>query len=247
VKSLEKAKAIERLQKALVGISELQNQPRDTPAFKKWHMDTLIAITHIFGEKSPNLNYFLDIRLELRTSAEHVPLYQSVLQSMIEEVQEYGVEQIVPGSPAARIIKANARDVFIIFGHDRANALELQKMLKTTWNLDAVMLEDYAGKSRTLIKKFEDVADTVKYAFALMTADDTVQKTGEDYDQARPNVLFELGWFCCRLTRSGVCLLFQKNTKIPSDLEGIERLEFDKSVKEQHGNIEKELKEAGVI
>ncbi len=109
------------------------------------------------------------------------------------------------------------------------------------------MLEDYAGKSRTLIRKFEDVADTVNYTFALMTADDTVQKAEEDYDQARPNVLFELGWFRCKLTRSGVCLLFQKNTKIPSDLEGIERLEFDKSVKEQHAGIQAELKSAGLI
>ena len=130
------------------------------------------------------------------TEAAHEPLYQSVLQSLIEEVQEYWEEQTIPGSPAARAIQANTRNVFIIFGHDRANALELQKMLKNSWNLDAVMLEDYAGKSRTLIKKFEDVADTVNYTFALMTADDTVQKAEEDYDQARPNVLFELGWFC---------------------------------------------------
>lgn len=123
----------------------------------------------------------------------------------------------------------------------------MQKVLKNGWNLDARFLEDFPGKGRTLIEKFEQVADDMTYAFALMTADDTVQKEGVDYDQARPNVLFELGWFCGRLGRSRTCILFKKKTKIPSDLEGIERYEFDKSVKEQHGAIQSELKSAGVI
>src|SRR5271157_494765 len=247
MKRPEKAKAIERLQKALTSISELQNQPRDSPAFKKWHRDTMVAIIYTFGEESVNCNYFVNVSHERKTHAEHVPLYQSVLQSMIEEVQEYWEEQTVPGAPDARPIQANKRYVFIIFGHDRANALELQKVLRNNWNLDAKMLEDFPGKGRTLIEKFEQVADDVNYAFALMTPDDTVQKEGEDYDQARPNVLFELGWFCGRLDRSRTCILFKRTTKIPSDLKGIERYEFDKSVKEQHGSIEKELKEAGVI
>ncbi len=256
-----KPKAIKQLQKAIDAIPEVQEYSADSPVFEKWHRDTDTAIRYIFGEQSSQRVSFYGIKYTRRrtrarplTDSEIRQAYvqglgaaQVLLESFIEEIQECWEEQTIPGSPAAGTIQANTQNVFIIFGHDRANALELQKMLKTSWNLDAVMLEDYAGKSRTLIKKFEDVADTVNYTFALMTADDTVQKAEEDYDQARPNVLFELGWFCCKLTRSGVCLLFQKNTKIPSDLEGIERLEFDKSVKEQHAGIQAELKSAGLI
>ncbi len=127
MKRPEKAKAIERLQKALAGLSELQNQPLDSPAFKKWHRDTMIAITHIFGEESLQLNCFLNIHLEIMTEAAHEPLYQSVLQSLIEEVQEYWEEQTIPGSPAARTIQANTRNVFIIFGHDRQTPSNYKK------------------------------------------------------------------------------------------------------------------------
>jgi hypothetical protein len=97
-----KEKAIERLQKAIDGIPELLNQHRDSPAFQKWHRDTEIVITHTFGEKSRHLDDFLNVHhaLRIRRSTNIESAYQeahinglrsaqSVLESMIEEVQEY--------------------------------------------------------------------------------------------------------------------------------------------------------------
>lgn len=62
-----------------------------------------------------------------------------------------------------------------------------------------------------------------------------------------PNVTFELGWFYGRLGRSKVCILSRKGTKIHSDLDGINRIDFTESVEERIGEIERELKEARLV
>ena len=67
------------------------------------------------------------------------------------------------------------------------------------------------------------------------------------YNQARPNVIFELGWFYGRLGRDRVCILYRKGTSIPSDLGGIGRGEFTDSVEEKIIEIEAELEAAGLL
>lgn len=69
----------------------------------------------------------------------------------------------------------------------------------------------------------------------------------QSYSQARPNVIFELGWFYGRLGRSRVCILFQEGSKLHSDLDGVLRIQFRESVEEKLGEIEKELKAAGLL
>ncbi len=69
----------------------------------------------------------------------------------------------------------------------------------------------------------------------------------EEHAQARPNVIFELGWMYGRLGRDRVCILFKKGTQIHSDLEGIERIEFNETVEEVVPAIGRELKAAGLL
>ena len=115
--------------------------------------------------------------------------------------------------------------------------------------LGAKPLRDKPGRGRTLIEKFEEEASTSAFAFVIFTPDDFIEvpDSGERYTQARPNVIFELGWFYGRLRRDKVCILFKKGAKIHSDLGGINRVEFSESVDEKIADIESELKEAGVI
>jgi hypothetical protein len=44
-----------------------------------------------------------------------------------------------------------------------------------------------------------------------------------------------------------VCILLKKGTTIHSDLDGISRIEFDKTIKDKFLEIEKELQEANMI
>lgn len=145
--------------------------------------------------------------------------------------------------------KPNTSNIFIIHGHDEAKRRELYTILKDDFNLNPIILSEKPNKGSTIIEKFECYAETCSYAFALFTPDDIVEKEGEQYFQARPNVIFELGWFFARLGRDRVCILNKESTKnnIFSDLQGILRYEFKKDVKERYAEIEKELVAAKII
>jgi predicted nucleotide-binding protein len=109
-----------------------------------------------------------------------------------------------------------------------------------------VKLADEAGAGETIIKKFEDAAEDCCYAFALITPDDFIEKEGKSYFQARPNVLFELGWFYGRYGRDRVCIVKQGKTEMPSDLAGILTIDFQTNVSEGLLNIERELSRVGI-
>ncbi|HDM77502.1 MAG TPA: hypothetical protein ENG51_13695 [Deltaproteobacteria bacterium] len=137
--------------------------------------------------------------------------------------------------------------VFIVHGHDELNLLRLKELIRDRWRLEPIVLASKAGKGRTLIEKFEEEAQRAAFAFVLLTPDDVVEAESGTYAQARPNVIFELGWFYGRLGRSRVCILYKKGTRIHSDLDGISRVEFGESVLEVVNDIENELLEAGLV
>lgn len=109
------------------------------------------------------------------------------------------------------------------------------------------MLVDELARGRTVIEKFEAEAANCAFAFALLTPDDQVRTGAGEHTQARPNVVFELGWFYAKLGRNRVVLLVKKGMTIHSDLAGIERYEFVDDVREKAIQIEDELVDAGLL
>lgn len=85
------------------------------------------------------------------------------------------------------------------------------------------------------------------FAFVLLTPDDVIRRANKQYAQARPNVVFELGWFYGRLGREKVCLLCKEGAEIHSDLHGISRIDFTKSINEKLGEIDRELVSGGML
>src|SRR5207247_6328310 len=145
-----------------------------------------------------------------------------------------------------RIVPQGSR-VFIIHGHDTTNTLRLRTLLKERYGLTPVILSEQPSKGRSLIEKFESEARNISYAFALLTSDDFISRAGQSYVQARPNVLFEIGWVYGRLGRDRVAILFQEGTSVPSDLDGILRIQFNKSIEEKLKEIENELQAAELL
>ena len=141
----------------------------------------------------------------------------------------------------------DSKRIFIVHGHDMENALRLQARLQDRYDCEPVILSEEPSKGRSIIEKFESEAANCSYAFILFTPDDFVKKNNEEYMQARPNVILELGWFYGRLGRDRVCILFRKGTSIPSDLGGIGRIEFTASIDEKILDIESELEAARLI
>jgi Predicted nucleotide-binding protein containing TIR-like domain len=137
--------------------------------------------------------------------------------------------------------------VFIVHGHSEAKRRELKDFLKNELNLDPIVLMDEPDEgSTTIIEKFERYAPTCAYAIVILTPDDLIDKNGETYLQARPNVLIELGWFMAHLGRNKVLLLVQGDSKIPSDLSGILTKRFNRDVSEIGLYIKRELDQQNV-
>lgn len=155
----------------------------------------------------------------------------------------------VASAPAASIsrIAPDSRTVFIVHGHDETNLLRLNAMLKDRFQLKPVILMDEASAGETVIEKFERVAGDAAFCIVLLTPDDQIAKASEIVVQARPNAIFELGWFYGRLGRSRVCILMKRGTTIHSDLAGIVRIEFIEKVEEAVAALEKELARADLL
>lgn len=180
-------------------------------------------------------------------------MYQGFLLALVEDLQQHPagiIDAPMPAtdSPVSSSPKPpESNVVFIIHGHDELNLLRLKEIIRDRWKLEPIVLAKQPGKGRTLIEKFEDEAQRACYAFALLTPDDIVTCKDQAYAQARPNVIFELGWFYGRLGRERVAILFKKGAKIHSDLDGISRIEFAESVDEAVTAIERELVEGGIL
>lgn len=148
-----------------------------------------------------------------------------------------------PPHPARR---GNTK-ILLIHGRDELNLLRLEKLLREHSHCPLVLLSDLPPQGQTIIEKFERAARGAGFAITLLTPDDSVQFDGKKYQQARPNVTFELGWAYGRLGRSRVCILYKKGTQLPSDLHGINRIDFSENVADVWPQLQAELKSAGML
>jgi predicted nucleotide-binding protein len=194
-----------------------------------------------------------------RNLADEAKMYRAFLDSLADEIITHPDEILSAAQPVENPSEVEIKivdppsspstlpEIFIVHGHDELNLLRLKELLRERWKLDSIVLKGAPGKGRTLIEKFEDEAQRAAFAFVLLTPDDNVQTTSGEYAQARPNVIFELGWFYGRLSRSRVCILYKEGTKLHSDLDGISRIEFSKDVAEKIAEIERELVSAEML
>jgi len=139
-------------------------------------------------------------------------------------------------------------NVFIIHGRDEAKWRELKDIIEDEFGLNPIVLVEQPDVGcKTVIEKFEHYAPTCSYAIAVFTPDDEVTAESGTYLQARPNVIYELGWFCGNLGRSRAMLLLKRGTSVFSDFGGIIEKRFVQNVSEKTSDIRKELVAAGII
>ena len=142
--------------------------------------------------------------------------------------------------------------VFIVHGHDQGLKTDVERFIHEI-GLTPIVLHREADEGATIIEKFEKHSD-VGYAFILLTPDEisyTVDQEKFDESEkkleyrARPNVIFEFGYFVGSLGRNKVCCLYKGNVTIPSDLNGLIYKKIDSSIDSQAYAIIKELKAVG--
>lgn len=225
-------------------------------------VNTNLAITQGMLMKS-NGNYVDEVRLyreaaqELRkTNALNFKLsdvknYDVILPLVnllnhLADTHEKKAERIEERRQHIDFLPPAGNQVFIVHGHNEALIRELNDLLEE-WGVKPVILKNEADDGNTVIEKFEHYGRLCAFAFVLVTPDDWVENKKMKYFQARPNVLFELGWFCGRYGRDKVRILQQKGTPLPSDLNGLVTIEFVENLEEVFRKIESVLQAANVL
>ena len=228
------AQAINLFKRQIEKAKDLQlKSPVDSTEFENWSHVTGAYIEKAFGINSPNKTKFEDIgKIYVFTSDTPESWFDEqragalkekirFLNSMIELLQteiDLRSEGVIE-----RKAVVHGHKVFLVHGHNDALLFEVEKFL-TKLGLEIVILRDQPNKGRTIIEKFEALAD-VAYAVVLLTADDRGGPRSETFEaqkfRARQNVILELGYFLGRLSRERVCALYHEGVEIPSDYSGV--------------------------
>ncbi|MFO1534835.1 MAG: TIR domain-containing protein [Thermoplasmatota archaeon] len=141
--------------------------------------------------------------------------------------------------------RGQRKRVFIVHGHDQAARETVARYLEQRLELEVVILHEQANQSRTIIEKLEAHSD-VDYAIVLLTPDDVaIGKDGGQEGRARQNVVLELGFFCGKLGRSKVFLLYADGVAMPSDYDGVAYTKLDAGGAWQIA-LARELSHAGI-
>jgi predicted nucleotide-binding protein len=177
----------------------------------------------------------------------------AALESIVERLALISAPQAaVSASSAQRPATEQTNKVFVVHGHDEASKANLEVFL-TEIGLDPIVLHRQADQGLTVIEKFEKHSD-VGYAFVLLTPDevaylaaDEVKPDGERKKErrARPNVIFEFGYFVGKLGRSRVCCLYRGGVTLPSDVGGMIYKRYSETIGEVAYDITKDLRAAG--
>ena len=161
-----------------------------------------------------------------------------------EEAQPRSATRVEPQTPSKK--------VFLVHGHDEVAKTNLEIFLSEI-GLEPVVLHRQADEGLTVIEKLEKHSD-VGYAFILLTPDEVAYLAADEEKpdngrtkelRARPNVIFEFGYFVGRLGRSRTCCLYTGGVELPSDVSGMIYKKFNSSIEEVAYSIIKDLKAAG--
>lgn len=152
-------------------------------------------------------------------------------------------------SEALEGFKAGKRPrIFIVHGHDEGSMQGLVSLLVADMHLpEPVILRESANFCNTLIEKFEWESATLDVVFVLLTPDDQVvsSKSNLAAFRARQNVIFELGYFLGLMGRGfgKVILLVRQPVELPSDIEGIVKIDITDGFSKASAEIRRELAE----
>ena len=260
MKQPSKSKSIERLQRLVNSIPELQKQESFSPEFEKWKRNTQVAIERTFGNGANHLRDFNAVSYSLGAFSSDTPDWEFqeayvkglenakfILESMIEEIEEYWDDenQDTTDDTSRDVKRTKTKNVFIIHGRDNGTKEMVARYIERL-GLKPVILHERPNQGRTIIEKFESNASQVAFALVILTPDDEGSVSGEKKykPRARQNVILELGFFMGKIGRNRVCALRKGNVEIPSDYHGVVYIPLDNAEWKLH--LVKELKTAGL-
>jgi predicted nucleotide-binding protein len=231
------------------GLTVLKSERLSKGNMDFWLSGLKSKLQEIYGATTPIAEIYREKVAILRKNGiteEQFALEVTNLKGLIDQF-EYSAGLGVLNPVSTPSVPPSGKNVFVIHGHDELNTHRLTLLLQNHFQVNPIVIISKPGMSRPLIDKYEDSASMCCFAFALVTPDDTISSSPGIYCQARPNVIFELGWFVGRLGKHRVTILLKEGTTIHSDIDGVSRIQFRDNVEDKYLDIQRELEAAGMI
>lgn len=236
--------------------------------YDKWNSFNLLLLKQLFSNDSLAAEYdayggSMIISMDSPSLSEEIhDTYEEIdqkihrLDSIIGRLELITLAQSSPTSKSptdwSSSSETRTKKVFVVHGRDEVAKTTLELFI-LEMGLEPVVLHRQADEGLTLIEKFEKHSD-VGYAFILLTPDEVAYLSTEDEladserkkeRRARPNVIFEFGFFVGKLGRAKVCCLYTGEVTLPSDLNGLVYKRYVANVEEVGISIQRDLKAAG--
>lgn len=192
------------------------------------------------------LNYWLPKgTLQFQGKLDPKSELEAVFRDQMPLLVSSGVTTGARQRPANRPTK-----IFVVHGHDHT-ALEQLELVLRRLNLDPYILQNNDGQTKTIIEALEQqIYKEAAFGIVLLTPDDfgySKAKGEEDRQpRARQNVVLEMGMVFASLGRDRMVILKKGALEIPSDIDGVLRLEFNDHVKEVAVKLAGRMKNAGI-
>ena len=140
-----------------------------------------------------------------------------------------------------RALGARHPRILIVHGRDLVSRDALFRLLVELGLPQPIVMAAQPELGRALPQKFQELAEKVDAAIALVTPDDVggLREAGDAPFQgrARQNVWVEVGWFWGALGLARTLLLGKKGVELPSDLSGLIVEQFSESPVEREDDI----------
>jgi predicted nucleotide-binding protein len=226
-----------------------------SPAFTRWHRDTMIVLGRIFGEDHQNLEDFARVRFDVGvirsgTTPEHrrrafvrgVEEARAVLESMGREIERFWpeVSEVVPAQAmpprqpgeASPVATASGDAKPRLFIGSSSEGLRVAEAAQAMLHLEiecTVWTQGVFKLSTAAIESLEGQLEASDFALLVVTPDDTGRSRGTEHPIPRDNVIFELGLFMGALGRDKTFLLkpTAPDLKLPSDIAGVVVATYD--------------------
>ena len=229
----------------------------DTPEWNTWKIRSFNVIREAMSDESPARN-LVQSGIDTHTNGYYADNFNFAKDSIMKALSialksiEDDVFDEARKHEAKSSSKVLSNKIFVVHGHDDNLKVEVENFV-TEIGLEPVVLHRQPDQGQTIIEKFEKHSD-VGFAFILLTPDEVAyladQETLEDSKRkkewrARPNVIFEFGYFVGRLGRERVCCLYKGDVTLPSDLSGLLYKRIASTIDAEGISILRELKAAG--
>lgn len=260
---MEKARAIEILQKSIESTGPLWNAQYRSALFEKWRRNTRLAISRIFGEASQHMQEFEGIGYWSKGDENYpslqewnyrggVTMAKALLESMVEEIQDYWPEEgieLAPHDASSKTLEspspANLKPCIFI-GHGRSKLwARLQIFLKDELGVATTTYESESRVGESIVPVLEKMLDQATFAVLVLTAED---ETSEGLKRARQNVVHEAGLFQGRLGFKRAVVIRQEGLEDFTNVAGLQYINFSGDrIEDSFYELQRVLKREGML